>query len=183
VTRLQRAGLVLVALATLYAVGKVSGLDQYLHAARMREAVDAAGELGPLLFVSVFVAAVVAQIPGIPFVLLAPALFSWPKAWLLCTLASNVAVLLNFELVRRIGGMPLSDLKQPLLRRILASLDARPIVAVALLRTLTIMFPPVTSALALTKLRTRDHAIGSLLGMLLPVTLLLLLSSFILRAT
>lgn len=148
----------------------------------MREAVDAAGSFGPLLFVSIFVAAVVAQIPGVPFVLIAPALFALPKAWLLCTLASNLSVLLNFYLVRRIGGSPLAELKHPLLRRILASLHRRPIVAVALLRTLTIMFPPVTSALALTKLSARDHAIGSALGMVLPVTLLLWVAAIMLGA-
>jgi hypothetical protein len=36
------------------------------------------------------------------------------------------------------------------------------------------MFPPVTSALALTPLRSRDHAVGSALGMLLPIAGILL---------
>jgi hypothetical protein len=39
------------------------------------------------------------------------------------------------------------------------------------------MFPPVTSALALTSLRARDHFLGSALGMLLPVTALVLAAS------
>jgi len=175
----SRLGLLLAALVLLYAVGRLLGLDQYLHNARLREAVTEAGSLGPALFVGIFVAAVIAQVPGIPFVLVAPALFPWPKAWLLCLLASNLAVILNFELVRRIGGRPLAKLQHPWLKRILASLDARPVRAVALLRTLTIMFPPVTNALALTRLRARDHALGSALGMILPVSLLLLAGAWL----
>ncbi len=166
--------LVIVTLVLMYALGKWLGFDQYLQVARLRQAVAEAGSLGPPLFVGIFVAAVVAQVPGIPFVLAAPALFPWPEAWLLCMLASNVAVIINFELVRRIGGKPLAEIEQPSLRRILSSLDARPVRAVALLRSLTIMFPPATNALALTGLSARDHALGSALGMLVPVTLLLL---------
>jgi uncharacterized membrane protein YdjX (TVP38/TMEM64 family) len=50
---------------------------------------------------------------------------------------------------------------------------------VLLLRIVTVMFPPVTSALALTKLRARDHFIGSLLGMTLPITALVLATRFL----
>jgi len=179
VTKWARLSLVVVAIALLYALGKWLGFDQYVHAARLQKAVADAGNLGPALFVAIFIAAVVAQVPGIPFVLAAPLLFPWPKAWLLCTLASNVAVIVNFELVRRIGGRPLAEIQHPWLKGIMSSLDARPVRAVALLRTLTIMFPPVTGALALTRLRARDHALGSALGMLIPVTLLLLFGAWL----
>ncbi len=168
-----RWALLVLALLAIYAIGKVYGLDQYLEGARLRQVVAEAGGLGPVLFVAIFVAAVVAQVPGIPFVLIAPALFPWPEAWLLCVLASNVAVAINFELVRRIGGQPLAEIERPLLRRVFASLDAQPVRSVALLRTLTIMFPPVTSALALTRVSARDHALGSAIGMFAPITALL----------
>jgi hypothetical protein len=39
----------------------------------------------------------------------------------------------------------------------------------------------VTSALALTSLRPRDHFVGSVLGMLAPVTLLVLIASVLWR--
>jgi uncharacterized membrane protein YdjX (TVP38/TMEM64 family) len=173
--------LIITALGALYFFGKALGLDQYLHGPRLREAVAQAGTFGPLLFLSIFIGAVLAQIPGIPFVLLAPALFSWPTAFLLCLLASNVAVMINFELVRRIGGNALAEIKQPRLQRILASLETNPIRAVFLLRLLTIMFPPVTNALALTRLSTRDHAIGSALGMIIPIGLLLIASRLLIQ--
>jgi uncharacterized membrane protein YdjX (TVP38/TMEM64 family) len=170
---------IIAALAALYFAGKALGLDQYLHSPRLREVVAAAGLFGPLLFLAIFTGAVLAQIPGIPFVLIAPALFSWPMAFVLCLLASNAAVIINFELVRRIGGNALAEIKQPRLQRILGSLETNPIRAVFLLRLLTIMFPPVTNALALTRLSARDHAIGSALGMIAPIVGLLMIGALI----
>jgi len=170
-------GILLAVVLAAPLVARASGVDAQLSADRLRELMGRAGPLGPLAFVSLFVAAVVAQVPGFAFVIAAPALFHLPEAWLLCFLASNVAVILNFALVRKLGGQPFSELKRPTLRRLFAELDDHPIRTVAILRTLTIMFPPVTGALALTRLRARDHAIGSALGMILPVTAILLASA------
>jgi uncharacterized membrane protein YdjX (TVP38/TMEM64 family) len=171
--------LILTALAALYAGGQALGIDHYLHADNLRNAVAAAGPLGPLLFLAIFIGAVLAQIPGIPFVILAPALFHWPMAIFLSFLASNVAVLLNFEIVRRIGGNALAEVKNPYLRKILATLDAHPVRAVFLLRLTTIMFPPVTGALALTNVSRRDHAVGSVLGMIAPICALLTIGALL----
>lgn len=173
--------LILAIFAALYAGGRALGIDHYLHADNLRTAVAAAGPLGPLLFFAIFIGAVLAQIPGIPFVIIAPALFHWPMAVFLSFLASNVAVLLNFEIVRRIGGNALAEVKNPWLRRILNSLDAHPIRAVFLLRLTTIMFPPVTGALALTNVSRQDHALGSALGMISPIVFLLMVGAFFVR--
>lgn len=165
--------LIIAVVAALYFAGRALGLDQYLHGPRLREAVASAGAFGPLLFLAIFIGAVLAQIPGIPFVLIAPALFHWPMAMFLSFLAANVAVIVNFEIVRRIGGNALTEINNPRLQRILDSLDVHPIRAVFLLRLITIMLPPVTGALALTRVSRRDHAVGSLLGMVVPIAALL----------
>jgi len=150
------------------------GLTEQLSPAHFRELVARAGPWGPLAFVTVFVGAVVGQVPGFAFVVAAPALFRLPLAWALCFAASNLAVVVNFALVRHFGGQPFASIERPRLRRLFTQLDEHPIRTVAILRTLTVMFPPVTGALALTQLRARDHAIGSALGMVLPVTAILL---------
>lgn len=178
-TRQIRWLLIIATFAALYLTGRALGLDQYLHGARLREAVASAGALGPLLFLAIFIGAVLAQIPGIPFVLIAPALFHWPMATLLCFFAANAAVILNFEMVRRIGGDALTTIGNPRLQRILDSLDKNPIRAVFLLRLFTIMLPPVTGALALTRVSRRDHAVGSALGMVLPILALLAAGRFL----
>lgn len=170
-----RIGLILLFVLLAPLLARALGVSTYLQAEQLRALMGRAGPFGPLAFVAVFVVAVVAQVPGFAFVLTAPALFHLPEAWLLCFVASNLAVILNFALVRKFGGQPLSsELERPTLRRLFRELDRHPIRTVAILRTLTIMFPPVTGALALTQLSSRDHALGSALGMVLPVTALLL---------
>jgi uncharacterized membrane protein YdjX (TVP38/TMEM64 family) len=173
--------LIIAAFAALYFAGSALGLDQYLHENRLREVVASAGAAGPLLFLGIFIGAVLAQIPGIPFVLIAPALFDGWMATLLSFLAANVAVIVNFEIVRRLGGNALSEIRHPRLQRILDSLDQHPIRAVFLLRLLTIMLPPVTGALALTNLSRRNHAIGSALGMIAPISGLLVLGRLLMK--
>ncbi len=162
---------------------RVLGLTTQLSAEHLRALVAQAGAWGPLAFVVVFVGAVLGQVPGVGFVIAAPALFGLSKAWTLCFVASNVAVILNFALVRRLGGQPLSELRErPRLRRLFAQLDRHPIRTVALLRLITVMFPPVTGALALTQVRARDHALGSALGMLVPLTAMVLAAAALVGA-
>ena len=177
VSKRTRLAITLVVLVLISVLVRATGLSSWLNRAHIQQLVETAGPWGPLAFVAIFVGAVVSQVPGLIFVAVAPMMFRLPEAWVLSFLASNLAVVLNFELVRRVGGQPLADLDSPWLRRLFDHLEERPIQTVALLRTITVMFPPVTSALALTSLRSRDHFIGSALGMLLPVTLLVLVAS------
>jgi uncharacterized membrane protein YdjX (TVP38/TMEM64 family) len=176
-----RALAVAFALILLPVLARVFGLIDRLSPTHLRELVDQAGEWGALAFVTLFVGAVVGQVPGLPFVLAAPALFRLPVAWILCFTASNLAVAVNFALVRRFGGQPLTEITRPRLRLIIEKLDDHPIRTVALLRFLTLVFPPVTSVLALTRLRARDHAIGSAIGMLIPITLMLMFAAAVLE--
>ncbi len=164
-----------------FAMSKIFDFAHLFDTAHLRQIVADAGPLGPLAFVVVFVGAVVGQVPGLVFVIAAPALFHLPEAWFLCFVASNVAVILNFALVRRIGGQPIGSLKQPWLQKLFGALDAHPIRTVALLRTVTVMFPPVTGALALTRISAREHALGSAIGMVLPLTCILVAVGLLLR--
>jgi uncharacterized membrane protein YdjX (TVP38/TMEM64 family) len=171
---LAAVGIFLTLLTFIPLIAPWLGLDSRYSVGAFRELVGQAGSWGWLAFVVLFVVTVVIQIPAFAFVLAAPSLFELPQAWLLCLVASYLAVLVNFALVRKLGGQPLAELERPFLRRIFAQLQAHPVRTVALLRLITIMFPPVTSALALTRLRARDHALGSLLGIPLPISGLLL---------
>ena len=181
-TTKTRLALVLALLVLAPVVARVTGLSAELSAEHFRGLVAQAGAWGELAFVGLFVGAVVAQVPGFAFVIIAPTLFQLPEAWLLCFIASNAAVVLNFAMVRRLGGQPFSELQSPRLRRLFGQLDRHPVRTVALLRTLTVMFPPVTGALALTRVSARDHALGSVLGMVLPVTVILLAAAAIAEA-
>ncbi len=157
------------------------GLDARYSVTALRELVGQAGAWGWLAFVVLFVGMIVLQIPAFALVLAAPSMFEWPLAWSLCVSASYLAVLLNFTIVRKLGGQPLSEVERPFLRRMFTHLEAHPVRTVMLLRLITIMFPPVTSALALTQLKARDHAVGSLLGIPPPITGLLLAAGALAR--
>jgi len=172
-TKPIRLALALGLLAGAFVITKSLGLEHYFETAQLRQLVSHAGAFGPLAFVMVFVAAVVSQVPGLVFVFAAPALFQLPEAWLLCFVASNLAVIVNFALVRRLGGQPLGSIQQPWLRKLFGALDDHPIRTVAILRTITVMFPPVTGALALTRISAREHAVGSAIGMVPPLTAIL----------
>jgi uncharacterized membrane protein YdjX (TVP38/TMEM64 family) len=166
--------LTLLTLAPLFA--PLLGLDTRSSVDQLRTLVAHAGAWSWLAFVVLFVLVVVAQIPGFAFVIAAPTLFRLPEALLLSVVASYLAVIVNFAVVRRFGGQPLAQVERPMLRRLFAQLDAHPVRTVAVLRLITVMFPPVTSALALTQVRARDHALGSLLGIPLPIAGILLAS-------
>ena len=76
-----RIAIVLSLLVLAPVIVQTSGLSSQLSVAHLRELVGQAGTWGALAFLAVFVAAVVAQVPGIPFVALAPTLFRLPEAW------------------------------------------------------------------------------------------------------
>jgi uncharacterized membrane protein YdjX (TVP38/TMEM64 family) len=179
-SKTTRLVVVLGLLVGLSIMVRLSGVSHWLDSERIQAIVAQAGAWGPLAFVALFVGAVVSQVPGLLFVFVAPALFRLPLAFALCFVASNLAVTLNFELVRKLGGQPFAHIQSPRLRKLFDRLDEHPVRTVALLRTITVMFPPVTSALALTQVRSRDHALGSALGMLLPIMAILYATHFLL---
>jgi uncharacterized membrane protein YdjX (TVP38/TMEM64 family) len=179
---LAAVGIFLTLLTLAPVLAPLFGVDASHTIGQLREAVAYAGGWGWLAFVAVFVLCIVVQIPAFAFVIAAPSLFPLPEAWLLSVVASYLAVLVNFALVRQFGGQPLAAIERPRLRKLFAQLDAHPVRTVVLLRLLTVMFPPVTSALALTQLRGRDHALGSLLGIPLPISGILFASGALLRA-
>ena len=173
---------VLVLLALIPVAARLLGFGDQLSPANLRALIQRSGQWGELAFVTLFVGAMLGQVPGVPFVIAAPALFQLPEAFLLCFAASNLALMINFAMLRKFGVRDLVQLKRPRLRQILTELDDHPIRTVALIRTITVMFPPVTGVLALTRVRARDHAIGSALGLLLPLTILLWIAATLLES-
>jgi uncharacterized membrane protein YdjX (TVP38/TMEM64 family) len=63
----------------------------------------------------------------------------------------------------------LAAIERPWLRRMLDRLQARPIRTLVIMRLLLFISPPINYALGLTSLRFRDYAIGSALGLALPM--------------
>lgn len=157
-------------LLALYVLSPLLGLNTLVAPESLRHIVDDAGPWGRVAFAAIFAAGVLVQIPGLLFVSAAPFLFPAPEAWWLSLLAGNLAVNLNFAVVRRIGGANKLELTQPWAQRLFDQLERRPLRAVALLRLVFSMFPPLTGALALTPVSARDHALATALGLFVPIT-------------
>ena len=64
-------------------------------------------------------------------------------------------------------------------RRALDRVEARPVQTIAILRFVLWLTPPLSYALAASKVGLRDHVIGSALGLFVPVLAAVLLSGYL----
>ena len=172
--RYIRPALVVLGLVGLWAIARLSGLHEEVDTARVRAWMDAAGAWGFVLFIAVFALGELAHIPGLVFVAAAVLAYGRPVGWAASIAGSLVAVTVSFLVVRRLGGQPFERSDRPWLGRMLARLDDHPIRTVVLLRLVLWMAPFLNYALAMTGIRTRDYVVGSVLGLLLPITVMVL---------
>ena len=161
----------------LYALVHVLGIAELLEPESIRGVVASAGAWGPAVFGLILIGGVLAQIPGMVFLTAAPLLFPLGTALAVCLIAGNIAVNLNFALVRRVGGQSITRLEQPWAQRVFEQLEERPLRSVGILRVVLIMFPPLTGALALTPLDSRAHALASAVGMSIPIVAVLVIET------
>lgn len=164
--------LVLCGIAGVVYVGaRASGLDQSLTPEHLRAVLAGAGAFGVLAFVAAFSLGLLAQLPGLLFVAVAVLAYGRTMGAVVALGGAIVAVSVSFVVVRRFGGSALTEIESPLLRRLLAQLDTRPLRSVILLRTVFGVAPFLNYALALSSLGFRDYLIGSVIGMTAPITI------------
>lgn len=171
----QRWVLAVVLVIALYAVGKVTGVADHVHPDAIRAWVQDAGPWGVLLFFALFTGGILLQIPGLIFV--AAAIYLYGR-WLGAFVGVAGAVLsltVSFMVVRAVGGQPLGRVDRPLIRRALRSIDAHPILTVAALRLVFLLAPFLNYVLAMTQIRLRHFVLGSMLGLLVPLSLFAIL--------
>ena len=170
--RLLRLGLLFAVAVALIVVRYTTSFGASLSTARIRDLVQHAGAAGVGLFIVAFAVGELLHVPGLVFV--AAAVMAWGRVagGALSYVAALVSVSFGFVVVRAIGGQPLAAITQPRVRALLDRLDRRPILTVALLRLIMWVAPALNYALALSSVRYRDFAIGSALGLALPMALL-----------
>ncbi len=128
-----------------------------------------AGPAGALLLIVLFALGAVANIPGLVFVAAAVTLYGPAGGYVVALLGAIAAVNLTFALARLTGLGNSALLERPMIARVTRMLHDRPILTLTVLRALVLVSPPVNYALALTRLRHRDYALGSALGLVLPM--------------
>lgn len=162
-------------LAVLWGLARAFGLSD-LSVDRIRHVVVEAGALGVAAYLGAFALGILAQVPGIPFLIAARLAWGPATGVVLAYLGALVAASVTFVVVRSVGGRALTELKWAPARKALARLVDRPIRTVAGLRLLFLLSPPLNYALALSSVRYRDYLAGSALGLAAPVAAWVLLS-------
>lgn len=142
--------------------------------AALRARIAAAGPVGPLVFLGVFIAGQLLHAPGVPFI--ATAILCFGKlqggvlAWAGAILGTSASFLLFRAVVGEAPPLP-RRLDRPVVRRILQHLHDRPVRTVLVVRALFLLSPPISLALSLSAIRYRHYLLGSSLGLIPPMTL------------
>jgi uncharacterized membrane protein YdjX (TVP38/TMEM64 family) len=125
---------------------------------------------GIAAFIALFSAGQLLRVPSTIFVAAAVAIYGRSLGTFVALLGALVSATVTFAVVRAFVGQALADVQRPVLRHLLSTIESRPVTTVALLRLLLQTAPPLNYALAMTAIRWRDHLVGSLLGLPVPVT-------------
>ncbi len=128
-----------------------------------------AGVWGAALLIVLFALGTLANVPGLVFIAAAVTLYGPVGGYAVSLVGAVAAVNLSFLLGRATGLGNSRVLDKPMLKRITKMLHDRPILTLTLLRAVVLVSPPVNYALALTRVRHRDYALGSALGLVVPL--------------
>lgn len=158
-------------LALLWALFQFTGLREHFTLQYVHDGFEQHLLTGLLLFAALFSLGNLIQVPG--WLFLAAAVLALGQFWgaVATYVAACVSCLVTFLLIRALGGDALRSFKGGLAQRIFAQLDSHPLRSVLLLRLLFQTVPALNYALALSGIKLRDYAIGTLLGLPLPIAL------------
>lgn len=160
---------VLAFLALLWIGFSLLGLDAHFESRAIREKMLMHPVGGALLFVGLFALGNLLQIPG--WVFLASAVFALGALWggVVTYLAASVSCIVNFLIIRAIGGNALREFKHPWAKRLFEQLDSAPVRSITALRLIFQTMPALNVALALSGVGWRDYVAGTLLGLPIPI--------------
>lgn len=162
-------------LAALLAVAEFSGLRAHFSLDTLRRTLLEHPWSGLVLFVALFAAGNLIQVPG--WIFLAAAVLALGRLWggIVTYVAALVSCAVSYHVVHFLGGDALARLDGKLAARLLGQLHVRPIRSVALLRTLFQTLPALNYVLALSGVGFRNYMLGTLLGLPLPIAIYCLL--------
>lgn len=165
----------------LFAIGQALDLRDHLTVDGVRAAMVSAGIAGAALYVIAFCLGELLHVPGLVFVAAGVLAYGPALGGLLAFLGAVVAVSVSFWVVRAIGGRPLGELRYRWARRALAQLDAHPVATIAMLRLVLILSPPLNYVLALSQVSFGHYFLGSVLGLVVPITLAIALFDHLMK--
>jgi uncharacterized membrane protein YdjX (TVP38/TMEM64 family) len=135
--------------------------------------------IGMLIFAALYSLGNLVQIPGFVFLGAAVVTLGKFEGAAVSYLAAITSCCITYWVIRIIGGDALRKLESPFAQKILAKLDSNPIKTIILLRTFFQTAPALNYSLALSGINFQKYALGTLLGLPLPVMLYCLFFSYI----
>lgn len=168
----RRRLLIITAVVVAFVVARRSGLTDLLaDEDRLRELVDDAGWLGPVLFTLLFTALVPVGVPGLVFVLPAALVFPAPLAIAVCLVGGYLSSGFGVWFSRTVGRDAVAARMPTRFRRWDEAITRRGLIAVIGLRVVTYLAAPADWLLGLSSIPTRQIVVGTAVG-LVPPTLM-----------
>ena len=174
-----RVGLLAAFLGGTYLVAWATDAHEFFTLDRVRHLVEICGVWGALAFLGIFCVGELIHIPGMLFVAAGILAFGKLVGGPLSFIGAILSVTVSFVVVRAVGGKPLTQLPWAFARKVMARLEDHPIRTVFILRLLFFMAPPLNYALALSGVKFRDYVIGSALGLIAPMIVMVLLFDWV----
>jgi uncharacterized membrane protein YdjX (TVP38/TMEM64 family) len=167
----RRLWLLLLAIGTAIAAARISGVSHGLNAAALEASMRQAGPFGAFVFVGAFVLGVLAYLPGAIFVAAGTLAYGKVLGFALNFSAAVLAMCVSFGVARAIGGQQLDQATSPRLHKLVERIERRPVLTLVVLRAVLFISPPLNTALALSRIRFREFAVGSAIGLILPMAI------------
>ncbi len=173
---------VILFLAILFAVVRLTGLNEHFTLAALQQRILANRLEGLLVFVLLFALGNLIQIPGWLFLAAAVLTLGREMGGIATYVAASISCVATFLIIRFVGGDALRQLDNRLATYLLGRLDFRPVASIVLLRMAFQTVPALNYALAMSGVRFRSYLIGTLLGLPLPILLYCLFFDYLAKA-
>lgn len=138
------------------------------------------GAYGVLLYIVLFCVGLLLYVPGTLFIMASGLVYGQWWGTLIAFIGANFAITASFLVVRFIGGTPSEKELHPLIDRLLSTLHSSPIKNIAIMRVFLWTAPALNYLLALTAVSPRQHLLGSLIGTIVPVVVMVYLTDWLL---
>ena len=176
-----RLGTLVLAIVGLWIAAWATGVPARFTAESIRGLLAGKGLWGVVAFTVLFSTGQLLRVPGPVFVVAAVAIYGRNFGMFIALLGALVSVNVTFAVVRTFAGEALTDIQHPFVRRLLSTIDSQPVMTVALLRLIFQTAPPLNYALPMTAVRWRDHLVGAVLGLPVPMAVMVCIFSRLLR--
>jgi len=137
---------------------------------KVRRAIEKAGIFGVFIYIVGFGLAELLHLPGLVFVTAGVMCWGHFNGWVLAMCMAPISCTVSFLVVRRVGGQALADVNFSIVKRMMTHLDDRPLMTVFALRSMFFLAPAINYILALSTVRLRDFVLGTVLGLITPLT-------------